>query len=101
MDMKNLQDCLDDITDDNYAISVTLLEFVDEDLAESLLRSIYNSYKLKDGKSLEIFAKSLAIAIDDALIARAKKAQRTAPDLTFNEHMADRADALREMAKAL
>lgn len=87
--MKTLNDCLDDITDDSYAISQTLIEFVDEDLTESVLRGIYNSYKLKDYKSVEIFAKSLAVAIDEALNARAQNAKDNLPASDYRADLYD------------
>lgn len=92
--MKTLADCMDDITDDQYAISETLIEFVDADVTESVLRGIYNSYKLKDYKSVELFAKSLAQSIDDALRNRASEAK----DNQVNDKRADLYDHLRQEA---
>jgi hypothetical protein len=71
--MKTLDDCLDDLLDDEYVVTETLLEFVDADVAESLLRAIYNAYKLGDGQSVGIFAKSLASELDEKLKDRASK----------------------------
>jgi hypothetical protein len=93
--MKSIEECLDAIIDDSYALSITLNEFVDADVQESVLRGLYNSYKLGDFKSVEIFGKSLAQAIDDAIIDRARTAKEASRTPYDNDMRGDKADYAR------
>ena len=97
--MKTLQDCMDDMLDDTYTVTETVLEFVDADVLEGLLRAMYNSYMLKDTQSIGIFGASLAKEIDEKLRDRAQKVKDNCAPIQYDRN--DMLDVWREEAKAL
>lgn len=68
--MKTLEECLDDLQDDEFAYTSTLIEFVDEEQAESTLRAMCTA---EGDRDILLFAKSLKQAINDAMLERADK----------------------------
>jgi hypothetical protein len=67
--MRSVEDCLDDLQDDAYPYSETLIEFVDEEQAESTLRAMCIA---EGDRDILLFAKSLRQAINDAMRERAE-----------------------------
>lgn len=84
--MKTLDDCLETLEEKKYVFTETLLEFIDADVADGLLRSIYNSQHTTD-RDLLLFAKSLRTELIDAMRKRAENMQnKTNPlDVHFDE----------------
>lgn len=67
--MKTLEECLDDLQDDDFAYTSTLIEFVDEEQAERTLRAMCTA---EGDRDILLFAKSLKQAINDAMRERAE-----------------------------
>lgn len=90
--MRDIEACLDDIKDEKYAYTETLLEYVDADKVESLLRGMCQAMELKSPEDALVFGMCLANSINSALQERAERWQdKTKSPLfeTFNEIMAD------------
>jgi hypothetical protein len=76
--MRTVEDCLDDLQDDAYPYSETLIEFVDADVAEGLIKAICQAVQSGNAASLPFFAQSLGQAVNDAMFDRAvKESKRT------------------------
>lgn len=71
--MRTLEDCLDDLQDDDYAYTTTLIEFVDADVSEGLIKAICQAVQCGNAASLPFFAQSLGQAVNDAMRERAEK----------------------------
>lgn len=69
---KTLEDCLDDITDDAYAYTQTMLEFVDADKVEGLLKAMCQAMQLKNVDDMKVYAMCLANSVNDAMTKRAE-----------------------------
>lgn len=72
--MKTLEDCLETLEEQKYVFTETLLEFIDADVVEGLLKSIYNSESTTD-RDLLVFAKSLRIELRTEMFNRALEMQ--------------------------
>jgi hypothetical protein len=70
--MKDLETCLDELGDESYVHTQTILELVDADVTETCLSGMYKSFKLKDDKSINTFARSLMQQLDDKMNERAE-----------------------------
>lgn len=69
--MRTVEECLDDLQEDSYAYTTTLIEFMDEDLVEGLLKAICQAVEINNAASLPFFAQSLGQAVNDAMSERA------------------------------
>lgn len=70
--MRTVEDCLDDLQDDDYAHTTTLIEFVDADVAEGLIKAICQAVQCGNAASLPFFAQSLGTEINNAMRKRAE-----------------------------
>lgn len=72
--MRTVEDCLDDLQDDSYAYTTTLIEHVDADVAEGLIKAICQAVQSGNAASLPFFAKSLGQYVNEAMFNRAAEA---------------------------
>jgi hypothetical protein len=70
--MKDLETCLDELGDEQYIHSGTLVDLVDQDVFETCVAGMYKSFKLKDDKSINTFARSLMQQLDEKMNERAE-----------------------------
>lgn len=71
--MNNINDILDDLLDEPHAYTRTLIEFVDADVAEGLIKAICQAVESGNASSLPFFAQSLGHAVNDAMRERAEQ----------------------------
>lgn len=71
--MNNINDILDDLLDEPHAYTRTLIEFVDADVAEGLIKAICQAVESGNAASLPFFAQSLGQAVNDAMRERAEQ----------------------------
>lgn len=70
--MKTKEDVLDEMEDDSFFFSETLIEYVDEELTEGTLKALCQAVRYnKTDRDILVFAKSLAQAINEAADKRA------------------------------
>jgi hypothetical protein len=91
--MKDLETCLDELGDEQYIHSGTLIDLVDQDVFETCVAGMYKSFKLKDDKSINTFARSLMQQLDEKLNQRAET-------MSINSHTPfdNKFDELRDVA---
>lgn len=70
--MKTLEDCYDELTDNDDVYIQTFINFVDEDLAQRLIKGICTA---KTERDMVIWAKEIQQAIADKLDERAAELQ--------------------------
>ncbi|MFD1121863.1 hypothetical protein ACFQ2T_05060 [Methylophilus flavus] len=69
--MRTVEECLDDLQDDAFPYSETLLEFMDEETAEGMLKALCQAAQTGNTASLPSLALSLGNAINEAMHKRA------------------------------
>lgn len=94
--MKTIDECLDDLMDDDSVINETDLEFCDAEATEGVKRAMVNSLLLKDDHSLLIFAKSYANMLNEALRNRASDMKEKSITPWSFDNRGDYADFKRE-----
>lgn len=70
--MKTIDDFKDDVKDEPHAYMTALIEFVDADQSEGMIKALCQAYESGNDESLVVFAKSLAQSIEDAIRSQAK-----------------------------
>lgn len=73
VNMKTLEDCYDELTDNDDVYIQTFINFVDEDLAERLIKGICTA---KTERDMVMWAKDIQQAVADKLDERALELQK-------------------------
>lgn len=72
VNMKTLEECYDELTDNDDVYIQTFINFVDEDLAQRLIKGICTA---KTERDMVIWAKDIKQAVSDKLDKRAEELQ--------------------------